>query len=65
MADDADRAHDHIERELHARLTHRVRYTGQSALGCERCGDLIPEARRLAVPGTRYCTYCQTVMERP
>ena len=26
---------------------------------CIECGDDIPEARRLAVPGVRYCVYCQ------
>jgi phage/conjugal plasmid C-4 type zinc finger TraR family protein len=25
---------------------------------CEECGDIIPERRRQAVPGTRYCREC-------
>lgn len=25
---------------------------------CEECGDIIPEKRRQAVPGTKYCRDC-------
>ena len=31
---------------------------------CEECGDEIPEARRLAVPGVRMCVFCQERYER-
>ena len=31
---------------------------------CEECGDAIPEARRLAVSGVRYCVHCQEYAER-
>jgi phage/conjugal plasmid C-4 type zinc finger TraR family protein len=37
---------------------------GDSALDCVRCGDAIPEARRLAVPGVKTCIECQTDIER-
>lgn len=30
----------------------------------EVCGEPIPEARRLAVPGCRFCVECQSLRER-
>jgi phage/conjugal plasmid C-4 type zinc finger TraR family protein len=30
---------------------------------CEECGSEIPEARRKAVRGVRFCTGCQDVLE--
>ncbi len=33
---------------------------GESAEHCEECGEDIPEARRLALPGTRTCVPCQS-----
>ena len=35
-----------------------------SAEICEECGDDIPLARQLAVPGVQYCVYCQEKFER-
>ena len=35
-----------------------------SAEECEECGDEIPEARRLAVPGGQLCVFCQEKHER-
>ena len=35
-----------------------------SAEYCEECGDEIPEARRLAVPGVQLCVFCQEKHER-
>ena len=32
---------------------------GPSLTHCAECGDPIPEARRLAVPGVRLCLACQ------
>lgn len=32
---------------------------GESLHNCEDCGEEIPEARRLAVPGVRRCINCQ------
>lgn len=32
---------------------------GASATCCEECGDPIPEARRQALPGVRFCIRCQ------
>lgn len=37
---------------------------GESAEHCEECGDPIPEARRIAVPGVEYCVKCQTEMDK-
>lgn len=31
---------------------------------CEECGDPIPKARQLVVPGVKYCVYCQELHER-
>ncbi|SOZ12069.1 TraR/DksA C4-type zinc finger protein [Cupriavidus taiwanensis] len=43
----------------------RVR-SGPSSEVCqdETCGEPIPEARRLAVPGCRYCIDCQVRLEQ-
>lgn len=35
-----------------------------SAFECESCGDVIPEARRLAAIGCQYCIECQKEFER-
>ena len=32
---------------------------GESLRECEECGEVIPEARRNAVPGVRLCVACQ------
>lgn len=32
---------------------------GESALVCEVCGEVIPQARREALPGVRLCRDCQ------
>lgn len=31
---------------------------------CEDCGDTIPEARRVAVPGCTTCIYCKGLREK-
>ena len=38
--------------------------TGISAELCDECGNPIPEARRLAVPGIQHCVSCQTELEQ-
>jgi phage/conjugal plasmid C-4 type zinc finger TraR family protein len=35
-----------------------------SAEECEECGDEIPLARRLAVPGCKLCVFCKEKQER-
>jgi len=36
---------------------------GPSLTHCEECGDEIPEARRAAAPGVRFCVTCQTARD--
>jgi phage/conjugal plasmid C-4 type zinc finger TraR family protein len=36
---------------------------GESLTHCEECEVAIPEARRKAMPGVRYCVRCQSVLE--
>ncbi len=38
-------------------------YTGESAVNCEECGELIPESRSKAI-ACKYCLVCQTEMEK-
>jgi phage/conjugal plasmid C-4 type zinc finger TraR family protein len=38
--------------------------SGPSLPNCEECGEAIPEARRLAVPGVRLCVECQAEADR-
>ena len=37
---------------------------GESLTHCEECGIPIPEARRKAMPGVRYCVKCQSELEK-
>ncbi len=37
---------------------------GESLTHCEECGVAIPEARRKAMPGVRYCVRCQSALEK-
>jgi len=36
---------------------------GESLTHCEECEIAIPEARRKAMPGVRYCVQCQSELE--
>lgn len=38
--------------------------TGESLIHCEECEVEIPEARRRALPGVRYCVRCQSEREK-
>lgn len=49
--------------ELFVAETRRAIYTGESSTHCEECGELIPEARRLAI-ACKYCLPCQTQLEQ-
>jgi phage/conjugal plasmid C-4 type zinc finger TraR family protein len=63
MADLTDIAQERIERQLEAKirmLTNRP--VRQSATNCG-CGEVIPEARRAALPGVQTCVDCQTASE--
>ena len=37
---------------------------GESLTHCEECEAPIPEARRKAMPGVRYCVRCQAELEK-
>ena len=37
---------------------------GESLTHCEECEVAIPEARRKAMPGVRYCVKCQSELEK-
>jgi len=37
---------------------------GPGARNCQECGEPIPEPRRKAVPGVRYCVGCQAELDR-
>jgi len=37
---------------------------GESLTHCEQCEVAIPEARRKAMPGVRYCVQCQSELEK-
>jgi phage/conjugal plasmid C-4 type zinc finger TraR family protein len=37
---------------------------GPSATHCAECGSEIPEARRAASPGVRFCVPCQDALDR-
>jgi phage/conjugal plasmid C-4 type zinc finger TraR family protein len=37
---------------------------GESRSSCEECGAQIPQARREAVPGVRYCVSCQAERDK-
>jgi phage/conjugal plasmid C-4 type zinc finger TraR family protein len=37
---------------------------GESLQHCAECGEDIPEARRIAMPGVRLCLACQTIADR-
>ncbi|MEM7277265.1 MAG: DksA/TraR family C4-type zinc finger protein [Pseudomonadota bacterium] len=36
---------------------------GESLSHCAECGDVIPEARRAAIQGVRYCITCQSELD--
>lgn len=37
---------------------------GESAVHCDECGCVIPEARRKAISGVRLCIACQSALEK-
>jgi phage/conjugal plasmid C-4 type zinc finger TraR family protein len=38
--------------------------SGESAMYCVECGELIPEARRKALNGVQYCLACQSELDK-
>ncbi|OEY67439.1 TraR/DksA C4-type zinc finger protein [Marinobacter sp. X15-166B] len=66
MADIADTAGDHIEKELEMVLAnHRNRQLAPASSDpyCEECDNEIPAARRAALPGCANCVDCQQMIE--
>lgn len=37
---------------------------GESLTHCEECDAAIPEARRAAIPGVRFCVNCQSEIDK-
>lgn len=67
MSDVIDDANEHAEYLLQQALVQHQRRAGSQAASaewCEGCGEAIPEARRLAVPGCQCCIDCQQLRER-
>ena len=42
----------------------RINQSDESAIYCEKCDERIPEARRKALKGVRYCIKCQTKIDK-
>lgn len=64
--DDTDRASE-IEQAMREAAIARARaggYGGVAAERCAACGEEIPAARRLAMPGARLCVCCRAREER-
>lgn len=59
MADIADRASKITDDEIERLVNSRVRYVGESAEFCHECEEMIPQARREAIPGVTLCVPCQ------
>jgi phage/conjugal plasmid C-4 type zinc finger TraR family protein len=45
-------------------LARMMIHKGESSKVCHDCGDPIPEARREAAPGCKYCIKCQPFYDR-
>lgn len=58
MADEIDVSQAESDFLLSLRLSQRAQYQGQSAKVCIECGDNIPLARRMALPGVQHCVCC-------
>jgi phage/conjugal plasmid C-4 type zinc finger TraR family protein len=63
MADPADHAAELTEQHLEQALSTRRQYRGLSLTHCDECGEEIPEARRVALPGVTLCVDCQSEQE--
>lgn len=69
MTDEIDRAADRTEELLADALAAQRRRAAKgkgpvSANECKECGDEIPTARQVAVPGVQHCVLCLTAIER-
>lgn len=66
MADEIDRDQVFNEQQLEAMIASArpVLVHSPSLHYCRRCGETIPEKRRLLLPGIALCIDCQTEDER-
>lgn len=64
MADEIEAAQTEAAFLLALRLKTRPQYRGQSAVCCRECGDVLPEARRRALPGIQCCVACTASHEQ-
>ena len=61
---------DGVQDQIDATIKSAVQFArsrlseGESLSHCEECGDVIPDARRQAVPGVRLCVGCQSELEK-
>lgn len=62
MQDSIDQANELAQREIDSILARRKTNTiCESAIHCKGCEEAIPQARREAVKGCRYCVECQQI----
>ena len=59
---DAASEREELQRQA-AIQAHRINHNAVSAEQCEKCGEDIPQARRIAVPGCQTCSECQGIIE--
>lgn len=62
-----DAVNQQIESTISDAIENARRQLHQSAISadsCQECGEPIPEARKLAVPGVQYCLHCQNEIDR-
>jgi phage/conjugal plasmid C-4 type zinc finger TraR family protein len=64
VADFCDEANEITEAHIEKSLAKRVVYKGVSEEFCLECGTDIPEARRVAIPGCKFCVDCQELKEK-
>jgi phage/conjugal plasmid C-4 type zinc finger TraR family protein len=59
-----------VQEQIHATVESGIQLAksrlpeGESLTHCEECEAAIPEARRKAMPGVRYCVQCQSELEK-
>ncbi|HHL2824715.1 TPA: TraR/DksA family transcriptional regulator [Citrobacter murliniae] len=59
-----DQANELVEQNINNAIqAHRINRNAVSAEYCEECGESIPAARRVAVPGCQTCAECQQIIE--
>ncbi|EKS7194911.1 TraR/DksA family transcriptional regulator [Enterobacter mori] len=63
-SDIIDQVNELVEHRLQLAIQkHRIDQSAVSAEHCSECGEVIPEARRVAMPGCKTCASCQEVLE--